>query len=404
MTRRLNVLQLISTLEIGGVGAVVSMISRNLDKKKFRSLICCINGEGPILKEIQDYNVEVRVLDLRRRSIIYFPLFVFDIICTIVALVKIMKKEKVDILHTHFPDHHIFGAICAKIAKVPVTICSFHNIKFLAKRGNWDVRTWLKKELLTLIVKKMEDRIIAVADGVRETIVKFFEIRTTKIATIYNGIDASTFAKAVDFISVRQQLNLSLGVKVVICIANFFFKKGHKVLIEAASTVVKNYSNVKFLFVGDGPLRNELVALVTLLDLNGHIDFLGFRRDIPEILGISDIFVLPSLWEGLPLALLEAMATGKAVVASNVLGNSEVVLPNKTGILTPPKDSDALAKAIIYLIEHPEIAQDMGRLARERVATHFSCYSTIRKTEELYITLAKEKMLLKMERNLYAKN
>jgi glycosyltransferase involved in cell wall biosynthesis len=149
-------------------------------------------------------------------------------------------------------------------------------------------------------------------------------------------------------------------------------QKGHRFAIEAARSVVPRFPQLHLLFVGDGAERAGLQALAAESGVGEHIHFLGSRDDVPELLASCDSFVLPSLWEGLPMALIEAMASGLPVIATEVSGTRQVMLHGETGLLVPPGDAAALAGAMGALLSEPATAQAMGAAARRRVETAFS--------------------------------
>jgi glycosyltransferase involved in cell wall biosynthesis len=232
--------------------------------------------------------------------------------------------------------------------------------------------------------------IIAVSDEVRSAIIKRIGLVQSKINTIYNGVDVSQYEHHVDSAFVKMDLGLNKDSLIIATVAALTTQKGHKYLIDAASMIVSRYSNLKFCFIGDGPLKKQLQAQVRSLNLSEKIHFLGNRTKIGEILGASDFFVLPSLWEGLSIALLEAMAAAKPIVATSVSGTQLVMIPNKTGIVVKPGDSSQLANAIIQLISNPTLAKNMGISARKRVIDAFSAQEQAKNHMVLYRRLLKK--------------
>ena len=164
-------------------------------------------------------------------------------------------------------------------------------------------------------------------------------------------------------------------------------QKGLHILLHAARYILQSGRQVQFLIVGDGSLRRELESIAKKLEIEQHVIFTGFRSDRSEVLTILrflDIFVMPSLWEGLGLSIIEAMRAGKPVVASNVDGIPEVVLDQETGILVPPREPKALADAICTLLDSPEKCREMGERGRQRTLKHFSIDRMVRDYEEFY--------------------
>jgi glycosyltransferase involved in cell wall biosynthesis len=188
----------------------------------------------------------------------------------------------------------------------------------------------------------------------------------------------------VDREDVRHQLGLAPSARLLITVGTLRAAKGHAFLIQAASEIVRHFPEAHFLFVGDGELRQELESQTVAAALTDNIHFLGNRQDIGQLLAASDIFVLPSLWEGLSMALLEAMAAAKPIVATSVSGTSQVITHMESGILVPPSDAGALAQAIgDLLLELDAGTCAIGDSARRRVAEQYS----VEKQASEYIAL-----------------
>jgi glycosyltransferase involved in cell wall biosynthesis len=179
-------------------------------------------------------------------------------------------------------------------------------------------------------------------------------------------------------------LGLEAGAFLIILVGTLREVKGHRYMIQAMPALVSQHPNIQTLFVGDGELKEELQAQVATLNLGAHIRFLGNRQDVPELLAASDLFVLPSLWEGLSMALLEAMATGLPIVASAVSGTVQVIVPDETGLLVPPKDVPQLVQAIEQLVSNPVRARSMGVAAQRRVEAEFSAQKQAQEHLALY--------------------
>jgi glycosyltransferase involved in cell wall biosynthesis len=184
--------------------------------------------------------------------------------------------------------------------------------------------------------------------------------------------------------SVRRSLGLRPRDIVVGTVGRLHPQKGQTYLLQAAPIIIKKEPNVRFVLIGDGESRNELEAQIRNAGLEKRFSLLGFRQDVHKILHAIDIFTLPSLYEGLPNVILEAMAAGKPVVATSVDGTKELVEHEKTGLLVSPGDPDGLAEAILRLIRNRKWARRMGREAREKIQKSYSIENQIRAFEELY--------------------
>jgi glycosyltransferase involved in cell wall biosynthesis len=177
------------------------------------------------------------------------------------------------------------------------------------------------------------DGIVAVSDDVQRSILSYFGPVADKITVIYNSVDVRRYQRKVDKMGCIQGIALPAGAYVVSVVATFKPQKGHTYLLNALPAVIANFPKVHVLLIGDGEQRDSLLAQVRDLHIEHHVHFLGFRQDIPDLLAASNCFVLPSLWEGLPMALIEAMASGLPVIATKVSGSKQVVIDAESGLL-----------------------------------------------------------------------
>ena len=222
--------------------------------------------------------------------------------------------------------------------------------------------------------------------------IKERKIDPEKFITIPYGVDLKKFADIKSSIK-KTEIGLDNGDKVLGVVARFTKQKGHIYLIEAASQIVNKFPNTKFLFVGDGPLRKDLETKINELGLNSKFILLGFRNDVRELLQVFDIFVLPSLWEGLPNVLLEAMACGKPIVATAVDGTPEAVVDGNNGLIVPPKNPDKLADALMHLLQNEQEARKMGKRGRKRVENFYSIEKQMNNFQELYDFCLEQKQI-----------
>jgi len=208
---------------------------------------------------------------------------------------------------------------------------------------------------------------------------------------IHNGIDIASFYMRFEAEKeeIKREYDLPLDKLIITCIANLQLQKGHKYLIRALRELKNKALDFLTLLVGDGPLRGELEKLVRGLGLEEQVHFLGSRdrEEIPKILAITDIFVLPSLWEGLPTAVIEAMAAGCPVVATAVGGTPEVVMDRETGFLINSRDPEALAQKIALLLKDSQLRQKMGEAGMRRIEEHFTLEKMVQNYEALYKNL-----------------
>jgi glycosyltransferase involved in cell wall biosynthesis len=375
---QIKVLQIISDLGIGGAQEVVRTLVEYLASDDCVPIVCTFK-DGPLRHDIEQLGIKVVMLPSRRYSIVAFPWFVADMIRIWRALIRLVKKYNVDVVQTHLLRSLDFLALLLQYTSHAHTVLwTFHNANFVLAEVHLSSYKWLLKpkryvhNLLYRLTSPLVGGFVAVSEEVEKAMVETIGPIQDKITVVCNGVDVRRYGKSIDKAPVRSQLGLEASTRLIAVVATLKEQKGHCYMIEAMASIVPQYPEVHALFIGDGGLRQELQAQVKRLNLCDHIHFLGNRYDVPELLAASDLFVLPSLWEGLAMALLEAMATGLPIVATEVSGTVEVMVPDETGILVPPGDATKLAEAIQQLLSDPERGQAMGTAARCRVEMEFS--------------------------------
>lgn len=373
---KINLLHIISSLQIGGAEKQVVTLLKHLDKEKYRIILCCLHSGGPLEKEIKNKDVEIVLLRMRLRYI-FFAMF---------KLIRLMKKEEIQIVHTHLYSDHLWGRIAARIAGVPVIVTTEHG------RGMWKKGRHL---LFERIANKFTDMRISVSEDVRQIRIQREHTLPEKVITISNSVNPDEFIVAD---SIRDDRIKELGINsddlVIGAVARFDPDKALDKLLEAVSLVAKSIRNVKLILVGEGPLRKNLMDCAVRLTIADKVIFTGARTDIDELLSIIDVYVNSSIREGIPVSLLEAMAAKRAVVATNVGGNAEVINDESCGLIVEPNDIDALARGIISLLNDKALRERMGLKARARIQEHFSVKSQAGKIESLY-----EKILMSKFKN-----
>lgn len=374
----LKVLQIIINLEIGGAQEIVRTLVEHLAASDCTPVVCTFK-DGPLRRDIEQLGIKVEVLDLPRHSVVALPLFLIDMVRIWQALAQLIRKHDINIVQTN-----ILGSLNFLVLTLPwatnlsVVLWTFQNVQFLPSKKDVSRYHWLVKpkryvhRLLYRLASHRVSGFIAVSDEVRESMIKQIGPIQDKITVICNSVDIKRYERSVDKHAVRQQLGLETNTRLIATVATLKEQKGHRYLIDAAATIVPQHPDCHFLFVGDGKLRGKLQAQVRESGLSGNIHFLGSRRDVPDLLAASDLFVLPSLWEGLPMALIEAMAASMPVVATAVSGTVQVMIPGETGLVVPPGNSQMLAGAMIELLSDPARAQAMGIAAKQRVQAEFS--------------------------------
>lgn len=300
-------------------------------------------------------------------------------------LIKIIRQEKPDIIHTHTSKAGIIGRLAAKISKVSYIVHTPHGHVFYGHFGLFLSRLFMQIERL---FSPLTDRLIALTNGETKDYAELNVYPREKIAKIHSGVDIEKFGKIGNCaVAKKRCLGLDQKGAVVGFIGWLLPVKGPMHLLRAMRYVWQDYGDTNLVFVGKGDQDVDLRAEALNINQKGKVRFLGWRHDIEEIMQVFDIFVLPSLNEGMGRVLVEAMAAGKPVIASNVGGIPDLVKHDHNGLLVPPGDEKALADAINKLLDNPEKSKRMGQLGQQ-ICGQFSLEAMAAKLDHLYQELA----------------
>ena len=292
-------------------------------------------------------------------------------------LYRIIRAFQPDIVHTHLQAPNLYGRLMALAARVPVVIASEHNV-YAAKAGR---HVWIER-----LLARRTAALIAVSEQVRTFLAAQLRVDASTIRLVRNGI-AMPVTALDGAASLHRRLSVPENHSVIGTVASLTAKKGHRYLFEAVAALRDRGVHCSLLLAGDGPERRALGALATTLRIADRVHFLGDHPRVGELLDAIDLFVLPSVTEGLPLALLEAMAAGKAVVATNVGGVPEVITSGTNGVLVPARDVPALAGAIQALTADPQRRREYGARARTTVLEGFTEDQHLQSLGALYLSL-----------------
>ncbi|MCJ7577436.1 MAG: glycosyltransferase family 4 protein [candidate division Zixibacteria bacterium] len=378
--KKIKVLQIITRLIIGGAQEHMIYLCDLLDKKRFSVKI--LSGaqtarESDYADAVRKKNIKLILLPQLTREI--NPLRDF---LALFRMVTCIKRERFDIVHTNSSKAGILGRLAARLAGVPVIVHTAHGWAHHDYMGNLRRKFYVTSERAA---EKFTDKIIAVSEQNVDKALKDKIGKRSKYCIIRSGIDLEKFNRLdIDVNKEKRKLNIDPKDKVVGSVTRLFAQKSPGDFIGMANEILKNNSRVSFLLVGDGPLKQEIETMIAEYKIAEKVILTGFRSDIPELLSIIDVFVLTSLWEGLPRVLPQAMAMGIPIVATCVDGVPEAVKHGQNGFLVPPKDFRALAQRTLQLIENPSLAKIMGEAGKKMVYPEFCVKEMVRKTEKLY--------------------
>jgi glycosyltransferase involved in cell wall biosynthesis len=318
---------------------------------------------------LQETGIDLMIWDLPRRSIYMLPLFIIDVLRIVFRLRGLMRERRIQVVHAQLSGHFP-SALAALGTGIPV-VWTIHSMTFLGIRRR-SVRKWMNQQLYRFWGRRVAV-IVAVSAEVRASVCNLLNLHSDRVLLVHNGTGSVDEPPAVGEVpSLRSELSLPETARLVVAVGGLRVQKGHTVLLDAVPEIVRCEPEVYFLLVGSGELESVLRQQVCTARLEYRVLFLGQRRDVNRILRECDVFVLPSLSEGLSLALLEAMRARKPIVATDVSGTREVILDGETGLLVPPGDAQGLAEAVLEVLRNPAEAQTMAHRARKRVETEFS--------------------------------
>ncbi|MHB8482600.1 MAG: glycosyltransferase family 4 protein [Nitrospiria bacterium] len=382
------VIHIITKLELGGAQQNTLYTVTHLNPDQFETYLIC--GKGGILdREASILGDQLFFIPDLKREIHPF----YDVIAlfkTINILKKLRRKhpDAPIVVHTHSSKGGILGRIAAYMAGVQVIVHTYHGFGFHDFQKKWLQKLYIFLEKLT---GKITRQLIFVSKDNARRASELGLVKNSPLI-IRSGISFHNFKETISGSSgIIKELNLRETIPLVIQVACFKSQKAPLDFVAMANEVIRKTSNVHFLMIGDGELRLAVENKINQLRLTPYVTLLGWRRDIPDLLALSDIFVLSSLWEGLPRVLIEARLSGLPIVTTDIEGADEMVENEKTGFIVPKKDYLALADKVLYLLQNPSIAREMGSAARA-VSIEFDIDEMVRQQEKLYLKLvAKDK-------------
>ncbi|MFA6635891.1 MAG: glycosyltransferase family 4 protein [Candidatus Omnitrophota bacterium] len=362
-----KVIYFLNTLARGGVEEHVLRLIENLDKDRFEPVLVCPREVIDLIRD-EIERLMIKVYSVRIRG--------WRRIGQINKFFRILKAERPDIVHTHLFQATMYAAPLAKMAGVPFVLETAH-IREAWRRG-------IKKAyFIDRFFYGFVDKIIAVSHSVKDYLVDEKRVSPGKIKVIQNGVDVDIFTPES---GIRYDGRLHIGV-----IGRLEAQKGHRYFLEAISALGDRGDEAEFFIIGEGSLEQDLKARSKRLGIEHRIQFLGYRSDIRNVIKDLDIVVLPSLFEGLPLVVLEASAMEKPVIVTDVDGNREAVIHGKTGLVVPAGDAAALMSAIERLIDNRDFLRKLGQNGREYVCRCFGLDRQVNDTMAEYMDIVKNR-------------
>ena len=369
---RIRVLWLIKGLGLGGAEMLFAMAAPHVDRSRFDYEVgYFLPWKDALVQDLENHGLPVTCFDIKRNISV----------AGLRRLVAHCRERRVDVIHMHSPIPGVFGRIAGRLARLPAIVYTEHNV--------WPRLNPISR-LLNRLTFRLNDHAIAVSEDVRESI-------PTKLAqrveTIDNGIDFRAIqSRAAGWQTVRHELGVPDDCLAVVNVANLTPKKNHELLLDAFAQLHKTAPNSQLVLVGQFADRKAVLReYAARLGLENAVLMTGPRTDVPRIVKAMDVFALSSTFEGLPIALLEAMALGKPVVCTSVGGIPRVICDSQDGFLVPSGDADLLAERLERLALDPRLREKLGAAACARVRSQFDISVMVQRVEQVYRDILRKK-------------
>lgn len=360
----MKILYLVNHFNSGGITSYILSLSSGLIKKGHSVFVA--SGGGKMLFKLDEEGIKYFTVPIKTKNELS-P----RIIISALILSKIIRDNRIDLVHSQSRTTQVLGCLLARMT---------------GARHIFTCHGFFKRRFSRRIFPCWGESVIAISEQVKEHLISDFKVRPEKISLVFNGVDSRKFSPVLQ--SIKQEAKQKIGLSpdtVVGVLARLSDVKGHRYLIEGMKSVLSVYPAAQLLIAGEGRMEEELKALVNDLGIGKNVFFIPNSTDTKNVLSAIDIFVLPSLKEGLGLALMEAMSMGLPVIGSEVGGIKTLIKNGINGLLVKPKDCQGISKAVIDLISDPALGLKLGAEARKYIVNEFSCENMVSGTEEVYL-------------------
>ena len=371
-----KVIWFIDGLGPGGAEQLMTTLLNSFDRSCFEMRVCAlqVRGSNLITRKLQQTGIPVDYVHIKR---LRNPLNIFRIL-------GYLKKHKPDIIHTQLEFSDTLGNTAARLLGIP-SVATIHTIENPSVRS----KTYWRHQLRWFVLRNFCTQVIAVSEKTRIHYIQQAKLPDDKITTMYNGIDLESFnvRNPLKLTAKRKSLNLPDDAIVICTVAVLREQKGIQFVLTSLPAILEHIPNAFYLVVGDGSYHQALKSISIAQGVEERVVFAGHRTDIPEILAVSNLFVLPTLGDALPTVLMEAMAAKLPIVASEVGGVPEIVNDRMTGLLVPPANASKLAEACLLVLQNKDFAKSLVMNAYEDAKQRFNVQLQARQLSELYLKL-----------------
>ncbi len=373
--RRIRVAQVITSVVLGGGGQVISAIARNIDQSRFEMDVYCVLEGGELVDYVRSFGFRVHFLPIcHTRGFVRYHIGPW------LQLVRMLQRGRYDIVHTHLFRADLVGTVAAMAAGRRVVVKTLHNM---------GTRRRTYHRVVDRLLAPFIRRVVCVSEAQRLVTVRRDGVDDRKVVVIRNGVQMERFERSRGAREAAAGLGLDPARPIVGTVGRLIEEKGHAYLIQAMPEIIRRHPGTQFLIVGGGPLQPTIEREARDSAGTGVV-ITGLRPDVPELLGLMDVFVFPSLSEGSPIAALEAMAAGIPVACTDIPALQEIMRPQDTCLMFRAGNAASLADAVCRMLGDSELRRTLAEQARKMVRTEYSEQGMIRAYEAMYRDLLGE--------------
>ncbi|WP_319405964.1 glycosyltransferase [uncultured Desulfosarcina sp.] len=382
----INVMHVVGSLGIGGAEMMLVHYTKALGNRHFNHFVYCFGNDGPVRSIIENLGVTVN-FGPHLPSIKNPIVFSFNLILLLRNLVFIIKEKNINVIQAHNGQSNKLAIFIGKILGIPAFPTIHSTMALIDSRSILDPRVFLKK-MIDNIFLKSADKVLAVSSKIKDIVCQTYGLEEDKVLVIKNGILLNQEQSNINLL--EEEFPKSTNKLKLIAVGRLVPMKNFSTLIKATASIIsQGNKELLVLIVGDGPKGNvdekfRLLKLINELNLNPYVKLLGRRNDVLSLMRASDIFVIPSQYEGLSVAMIEAMACGLPIIGSNVPGLSDFISNQKNGLLFPVGDSEALAKCILNLATDHDLKDRLSKGAKMSFEIDYDMQRNIFSLSELF--------------------
>jgi glycosyltransferase involved in cell wall biosynthesis len=380
-SHKIRILHLVQSLGMGGAEVLLIQYIKSLGMRDYEHFVYCFGNDGPVREKIEALGVPVHMG--KKRALIEQPIkFVVSILSLIIDLLAFIRNKRIQLIQSHLSHANKLAVLLGKLEGVPVFPTIHNTMEFVDRRSKWDFRVYINKAVDWFIFP-MADQILAVSKEVKKVVHQRFRVKNSKIMVLKNGIvfDNSFY----DPIDLEKEFIIFGNTLKIIAIGRLTYQKALEVLVRAAAELVNQGLHDFFvMIVGEGEERIGLENLIRDLEVEDNVKLLGIRHDVIGLMKASDILVMPSRFEGLSIAMIEAMACGLPIIASDVPGLETYIVHGKNGLLFPVENHKILAELILQLTNDKKLRTRLSQGARESFEKEYDMRENIKSLDILF--------------------